>query len=102
MSDIQLFEQDFMLTGNNADPRDLDFTFYTHEKIISNSDGTPSQKLYYKNYDSETNTFSELAVQCTYYYTYDSGVLIKRVEDIDWYFVDDTVGVTRELVQVFE
>lgn len=91
-----------MLTGGNEDPRDLDFTFYTHEKVISNPDGTPDQKEYYMNYDAGTNEFSDLAVHCSYTYTYDSGVLTKRVEDIEWYFTDESVGVNRQLVQVFE
>ncbi|HET6990058.1 MAG TPA: hypothetical protein VFJ43_01990 [Bacteroidia bacterium] len=98
---IELFENDFVLTGDCADPRDLDFTFYAHEKLTSNSDGTPALKQYYMNYDSGTNAFSNLAVDCTYTYTLDgSGDVIKCVEDINWYFTDGTVGATRELVQV--
>jgi hypothetical protein len=99
---IELFEKTFMLNGENEDPRDVDFTFYTHEKIISNPDGTPSEKQYFMTYDPGTDAFSNLAVYCNYTYTYDSGVLIKRVEDIDWFFSDGTVGVSKQLIQVFE
>ncbi|HEU4717467.1 MAG TPA: hypothetical protein VFU15_06530 [Bacteroidia bacterium] len=103
MKDItEIFGTNFMLTGDNIDPRDLDFTFYTHEKITNNPDGTPQMKQYYMNYDEGTDTFSDLAVECDYTYTYDAGVLTKRVEDINWYFVDGTtVGVTRQLIQVY-
>ncbi len=98
-----IYPQAFMLTGMYNDPRDLDFTFYAHEKVTSNSDGTPAEKQYYMNYDAGTNTFSNLAVDCNYTYTLDgSGNVLKCVEDIDWYFEDGTtIGVSRELIQVF-
>lgn len=98
----EIFEQNFMLTNESTDPRDIDFTFYSHEKITSNPDGTVALKQYYMIYDEGSNTFSDLAVDCTYTYTYDGATLTKRVEDINWYFVDGEVGTTRQLIQVFE
>jgi hypothetical protein len=102
MTDIELFEHNFMLTGDNADPRDLDFRFYVYERIIRNPDGTPAQKQYYRNYDSASDTFSNLAVQSNYTYVYDSQMLRKRIEDISWFLEDGEIGVTRQLVQVFQ
>jgi hypothetical protein len=101
---IELFAKVFLLTGESADPRDKDFTFYTHEKIISNKDGTPGVKEYYLNYDPENDVFSDLAVQCDYTYTYDADgtTLLKRVEDIEWFFTDGEVGATRQITRVFE
>lgn len=100
---VELFEKQFMLTGSNTDPKDLDFTFYTQEKITFNQDGTPAVKRYFMNYDQATGVFSNLAVRCVYTYTYNGqGVLTKRVEDIDWYFEDDTIGTSRKVRQVYE
>ena len=97
---IDLFAKSFMLTGQNEDPRDLDFTFYTQEKVTSNPDETPALKEYYMNYDINTDTFSDLAVRCTY--TYETTPIVRRIEDIEWFFEDDSVGVTRQLVRVDE
>ena len=97
---IDLFEKPFMLTGENEDPRDIDFTFYTQEKVTSNPDETPAMKEYYINYDIVTDTFSDLAVRCTY--TYETSPVSRRIEDIEWFFEDDTLGVTKQLVRVDE
>lgn len=100
---IETYIKAFMLTGQHADPRDLDFTFYTHEKVTYNPEARPSLKEYYMNYDENTDTFSDLAVQCVYTYTLDGqGNVTKRVEDISWFFDDNSVGVTRQLIQVNE
>lgn len=97
---IELFEKAFMLTGQNIDPRNIDFTFYTQEKVTSNPDQTPAMKEYYMSYDIGTDTFSDLAVRCTY--TYETTPIIRRIEDIEWFFDDDTLGVTKQLVRVQE
>lgn len=97
---IDLFEQPFMLTGENEDPRNLDFTFYTQEKVTSNPDTTPAMKEYYMNYNAGTGVFSDLAVKCTY--TYETTPVDRRIEDIEWYFENGTVGTTRQLVRVSE
>ena len=97
---IELFEKPFMLTGENIDPRNIDFTFYTQEKVTRNPDDTPAMKEYYMNYDINTDTFSNLAVRCTY--TYETTPTNRRIEDIEWFFDDGTVGTTRQLVQVHE
>jgi hypothetical protein len=97
---IDLYEKNFMLTGENQDPRNLDFTFYTQEKVTYNPDDTPSMKEYYLNYDVNTGVFSDLAVKCTY--SYETTPVDRRIEDIEWYFEDNSVGVTRQLVRVNE
>ncbi len=89
-----------MLTGENYDPKNIDFTFYTQEKVTSNPDDTPALKEYFMNYDIGTDTFSNLAVRCTY--TYETTPVIRRIEDIEWFFIDNTVGTTRQLVRVDE
>lgn len=89
-----------MLTGEHTDPKNLDFTFYTQEKVVMNPDDTAAAKEYYMNYDSATAEFSDLAVRCTY--TYESGSAETRTEVIEWFFEDGTVGTTRQLVQVYE
>lgn len=99
----QAYQKAFMLTGERGDPTDIDFTFYAHEKVTNNEDGTPALKEYYMNYNSGSDSFSDLAVQCTYTYTYDSGgAITRRVEDIDWFFIDGSVGESHQLVQVIE
>jgi hypothetical protein len=98
---IEIYSKNFMLTGENYDPRDLDFTFYTQEKITLNPEGNPSMKEYYMNYDAGTGTFSDLAVQCTFTYIYDGATLIRREENIDWYFTDGTIGANRQLTHTY-
>jgi hypothetical protein len=95
----EVFEKDFILTGERGDPRDIDFTFYTQEKVTKNPDETPAVKEYYMNYDSGTGEFSDLAVRCTYTYDTDPET---RIEDIEWFYEDGTLGATRQLVQVHQ
>jgi hypothetical protein len=97
---VELFEKPFMLTGENIDPKNMDFTFYTQEKVVRNPDGTPALKEYYMNYNPGTGVFSDLAVRCTY--TYQTQPVETRTEDIEWFFEDGMVGTTRQLVQVLE
>ncbi len=97
---VELYAKSFMLTGENLDPKNLDFTFYTQEKVTINPDETPAMKEYYMNYNSGTETFSDLAVRCTY--TYQTTPVEIRTEDIEWFFTDGTVGTTRQLVRVLE
>jgi hypothetical protein len=94
----ELFAKAFMLTGQNIDPRHLDFTFYAQEKITWNPDNTPASKEYYMSYDAEAGAFSDLAVKCTY--SYETSPAAVRTENIEWYFEDGEVGITRQLVQV--
>lgn len=93
----EIFDKVFVLTGATYDPKDLDFTFYTQEKVIKNPDDTPAFKEYYMSYDPGTGIFSDLAVRCTY--TYETTPVEKRIEDIEWYFEDGNVGTTRQIVQ---
>lgn len=97
---IEIYEKEFMLTGENIDPKSLDFTFYTQEKVIWNPNSTPAVKEYYMNFNSQTGEFSNLAVRCTY--TYETQPVPSRTEDIEWFFEDGSVGTTRQLVQVNE
>lgn len=97
---IELFEKAFMLTGQNIDPRSIDFTFYTQERVTRNPDDTPAMKEYFMNYDLGTDTFSNLAVRCTY--TYETSPTIRRIEDIEWFFEDNMLGITKQLVRVDE
>lgn len=99
-STVELYPKSFMLTGENFDPKNLDFTFYTQEKVTLNPDTTPAMKEYYMNYDVNTGVFSNLAVKCTY--TYETTPVDRRIEDIEWFFQDGTVGTTRQLVRVNE
>lgn len=99
----EIFERAFVLTGDNVDPKNLDFTFYTSEIIISNQDGTPAVKQYYLNYDPVGGVFRDLAVQSTFTYTYNAdGILVMRVEDIQWFFDNGDVGTTRQATQVYQ
>lgn len=96
----EIYTHSFMLTGDTYDPKDLDFTFYTNVRITSNPDETPAMKEYFMNYDSATDTFSNLAVRCTY--TYETTPVTKTTEDIVWFLEDGSEGTTRQLVQVQE
>lgn len=92
---LELFTKAFMLTGQDTDPKDLDFSFYAHERVTLNADGDPVLREFYMQYDMQTGIFSDLAVKVTY--TYQGPV---RIEDIEWYFEDGEVGTTRQLIQV--
>lgn len=97
-----IYEKPFMLTSQFEDPRDLDFTFYTHLRLTTDTEGNPTMKEYFMTYNPAGNTFSDLAVRCTYTNTVEGGIITKTVEDIEWFFTDGEVGETRQLVSVFE
>ena len=96
------FEQKFMLTGTNTDPRDLDFTINTQQKVINSRDGVLSEKHYYMNYDFKTETFTDLAVSCFYSYSTMVVEAAKREEVIQWFFADGSLGVKKLVVQILE
>jgi hypothetical protein len=94
----ELFSNRFMLTGEQSDPRDLDFSLFTHEEVINNPGGDPDAKNYYMDYNLENDTFIDLAVKCRF--SYITQPVLRRIETIEWYFEDGTIGATRTLVQV--
>ena len=95
---IEVFEQPFMLTGENVDPRNIDFTFHTQLKVTLNGDQQPVLKEYYMNYDPETGIFSNLAVRSTF--TYETQPIARRIEDIEWFTTVGEVAATKQLVKV--
>jgi hypothetical protein len=103
MTSIEIFADVFILTGEGTDPTNLDFTFYTHEKATYNGAGVVMQREYYMTYDDVSGTFSDLAVMVTYVYTYNSDdILVKREENIDWYLTGGTIGISKQLIRVYE
>jgi hypothetical protein len=103
MTSIEIFADVFILTGEGTDPTNLDFTFYTHEKTISDGSGLITRREYYMTYDDVDGTFSDLAVMVTYDYTYNSdGILIRRDENIDWYLTGGTIGISKQIIRVYE
>jgi hypothetical protein len=98
---IEIFGQDFVLTGDNTDPRDLNLAFLTHVKVSYNQDGTEAAREYYMTYDPGTGEFSDLAIRSVFNYFYDGFVLTSRTEDVEWYFTDGQPGATRQLTEVY-
>ena len=101
MTSFEIFSDVFVLTGDGNDPRNLNFTFLTHARVLLNGDNTPDQIEYYLNYDSEAGVFSGLAVKSTFTYFLQNQVVVKRVEDIEWYLTNQTVGTTKQLTTVY-
>ena len=98
---IEIFDQDFVLTGENTDPRDLNFTFLTHVKITYNLDGTEATREYYMSYDPGTGEFADLAIRSVFNYFYEGTVLASRTEDVEWYLDNGQPGATRQLTEVY-
>jgi hypothetical protein len=99
----ELFDKQFMLTGTNADPKGLDFLSITHALITSNPDGTPAVIDDYMSYDSRSGTYSDLAVERKYEYTFNGPMMTQRIETTNWYFDDgSTIGTSLQLFQNFQ
>lgn len=98
---IEIFDQDFVLTGENTDPRDLNFTFLPNVKVFYNQDGTVAAREYYMTYDPGTGVFTDLAIRSVYNYFYDGTLLTSRTEDIEWFLADGQPGATRQLTEVY-
>lgn len=89
-----------MLSGETTDPRDLDYARYTHQKITSNPDGTPSLIEYYLDYAVGTNSFNRLAVRAQF--TYETVPVVRTTENIEWFYENGSPGVAVERVKVYE
>ena len=65
-----------------------------HQKITNNVKGDVSIVEYYANYDSNTNTYSDLKVKETKLYTRDNvlGIPQNQIENIEWFENDESVA----------
>lgn len=97
-----LYEKNFRLTNDSNDIADINFKFHTFMRETLDASGNPTLREYFKGYNSDTDTFSDLAVRCIYTYTLDQNNEVTRtIEDIEWYFEDGTIGATKQMIKVF-
>ena len=100
---FELFEKTFLITGKAFDPRGTDYTRLCHLLETRNETGDVISRKYFGAYDAETNSFSGLCVGAVYTYTRDvNNQVVKCVEDLEWYFSDGSVGVTKQNVKKYE
>ena len=71
-----------------------------HKEEIIDSKGCLTTVNMYRNYDSETETFSDLAVKDEFVYYFNAQDLVThRNETITWYREDDSVGATKSITK---
>lgn len=98
----------FKLTGT-SDKREIDTTNYKlfglHREKVMNSSGLITEERYWKNYDDETYTFSDLVIRETVSYVIDpyTDVLSKRTKIIEWFYEgsDTAIGFTKTLIKYY-
>lgn len=108
MKEVKIYGGAFALSGDNSDPRKLDYKSKRHglhRKNIFKDDDTAGDNAagdlvgveYYKSYDSGTDTYSDLVVKEDRVYTRDAdSVLSTRVITTKYYQADfTTVGYTH-------
>lgn len=99
---FELFEKPFLITGKAFDPRGVDYSKLCHSEDQNDEFGDVIVRKYYGNYDELTETYSGLCVRVLYTYTRDvNNKITKCVEQIEWYFTDDTVGLIRKNYRKF-
>ena len=94
----QLFGNKFMATNNTEDITGHDFRLLgLHKKEYFDEYGDLIKIEYYTSYDLDTDLFSNLAIVENRTYTRDpqTGLLIQRTNEIDWYDVDGNVIQTK-------
>lgn len=97
-----LYEKNFRLTGESSDISDINFKFHTYMRETLDASGNPALREFFMSYNATTETFSDLAVKCTYTYTMNAeNVITRSVENIEWYFEDGTLGTTKQMIKVF-
>lgn len=93
---FELFEKPFLISGKAFDPRGIDFTKLCHSEDTRDEFGDVVNRKYYGVYDSNAKTFAGLCAEIKYTYTRDANNRITEcAEEIDWYFNDGTVGLSR-------
>jgi len=86
----------FRLTGLRSDPSEIDFDLYGLYKKRTITYGELRQIDYYQNYEYSSNTYSNIVLTERRDYTRDGiGIVQFRNLTIDWYLIDDTVGLTK-------
>lgn len=97
------YDKKFRLTSDSSDLSDINFKFNTYLKETTDVDLNPTFREYYMSYDSATNTFSDMAVKCSYTYVRNTNNdIIKSIENIEWFFEDGTVGLSKQLIKVYQ
>jgi len=91
----------YVLTNKQQDPRELDYDIMdcVKKRILGTGDhkGELREIEYYKNYNVQTNTFSNLAVKERRRYIRQpiTGLVMYRLTDIDWYMSNGSIGVSK-------
>jgi hypothetical protein len=99
----EFFEQDFILTGDCADPRGIDFTLYTQKLTTLDPTRLPVREEFYMEYDSQSGQFTDLAVEVRYNYTLDGDGNVQRaIKDIRYFFTNGAIGTTRIIAEVYQ
>lgn len=98
------YEQNFKISGKNEDPTLIPYNIAgLWKKITINDAGELILEEYFNEYDADTNTYSDLVVNEARAFTRSptTGWIISRQTTINWYFEDNTVGVTKVTNKVY-
>lgn len=99
---FELFEKPFLISGKAFDPRGIDFTKLCHSEDTCDEFGDVINRKYYGAYDDVSKTFAGLCAEIKYSYTRDNTNKITAcTEEIDWYFNDGTIGLTRKNIRKY-
>lgn len=96
-SKISITKTPFKLTDETIDPSDINYDIYGLQKRRVITSGELRQIDYFRSYDFDTDTYSDLVL--TEYRTYirnSIGIVQYRNLSIDWYCTDDSIGKTKE------
>lgn len=90
-------------TSRSFDPDKSYDVLGMHKKPTINEDGLLSTMEYYKEYDSETSTFSDLIVKEENVYTLNElGLVSQREKTISFYLEDNTIGYSKNILKYYD
>lgn len=92
----------FKITGSVADPRDIDYNIKGYFKKRTVVKGELRTIEYYESYDFSGNTYNNLILRESRLFTRDAlGIVKSRNMTIEWFLIDDTVGVTKQQMKYY-
>jgi hypothetical protein len=107
MKTINLYEKDFKITNSNEEPSNINLDAYPlyKERIFWNPGTANNGRLreinHWKEYNSETNQFSDLVVKEEFEYTDTNGLLALKIIHVHFYNVNNEIGVTQTKTKAF-
>ncbi len=100
--DLSSLEYNFKLTGTKENPVNLDYNIFGLQKERIIVKGELILTNYHRNYDHQSEQYSDLVLKESRAYTRDlNGLAVFRIQTTEWFLENDSVGLTNSTIKYY-